>query len=578
MQLHAQLFSTKLQDTVDAIRNEADSNLSSFESGLSFTHTFKKHPITRYVDDCGLKLPLDQLDAGSGDGNIRPIEILKQLESSSSMTDDFRSRFLLLLARCQKLIEASKLDASAWCSVVQQVRDAVEGVNLSRPVTKPLSALDDQIRVLGRKNSELSAEEAQTYEDGEVAENEVIMAQRIAIMEGISDLITQKFHLIDDEKTQILGKHQSELEGALSTVREFVESYRSAASAQKSKVQFDIDALQRTLSKTQRDNQVARDSYAASRGGSDRRLAENASRQAMVWAQIHELEKELSSLAGARRDEVDRRVKLIEREERREMEVRNFEMFAEEHHSRLTEVFRSCEAREYVAEMLEETCVGVCEVASRAVSQAAERMVSFESAAHVEHFKHFREHYLLLGKLQFMKERMLDEYVQRAQVAQSLQELAMDSYNPQAREFALEKQRLEDQILEITNELDVIRKKADLYVEAFKPTEFALRHSSRPFLHPVQELAQLNVGRGRRIAQYHALNVAGFALPSNAVIDTSDAYVAAEKKNLDEVKETRQAHKSNLSSRSPVPEVAQSTTEPSNLRQMLSERRGVGLD
>eukprot|EP00658_Telonema_sp_P-2_P037929 TRINITY_DN27265_c0_g1_i1.p1 TRINITY_DN27265_c0_g1~~TRINITY_DN27265_c0_g1_i1.p1 ORF type:complete len:140 (+),score=36.26 TRINITY_DN27265_c0_g1_i1:174-593(+) len=89
-------------------------------------------------------------------------------------------------------------------------------------------------------------------------------------------------------------------------------------------------------------------------------------------------------------------------------------------------------------------------------------------------------------------------------------------------------------ISSVTSELDVLRRKADLYVEAFKPTEKALREqSNRPFEHPVQELMRINREKGRKIARFHALSIAGFDSKKSAGVDTTWALTLAEKEKLE---------------------------------------------
>ena len=572
LQLHSQLFSVKLRASISAVRDEAAHCRSTFERELSYTHTTLKHPPSRYAAECSLRLPLSSLQTSDGaEGNCAALESLSKVAGVGCVDErPFWERFHLLMHRSEELTNVARLNTAPWVQLATDVVQVLDEVSRRRPVTEGLDRLDEQIQFLTAKVAELEKEEEAAYDAGETSLNEDILCQQITIMEAVNDLITQKFHLLERERSEVFDCHLANISAIEGNIKKFVGDFRTKASSEREEIEADLNALESKASRTRSDNASALASFQASRDASDAFLAVNAEQQDAVWEQMRLLELELVRLATARREEIDRRVKLVEREERREMDVSGFESFASDHSETLTAAARLCEAKELLAEMLEELTLGVCDLSRNTMLSGNGSLGEMQAAAHEEHYRHFRRHYLLLGKLQYKKERVLDEWVQRAQVAHSLQELAMDSFNPKARQYALEAQETEDMIAAVTSELDVLRRKADLYVEAFKPTERVLREqTNKPFEHPVQELLRINRERGKKIARFHALSIAGFDSKNATGVDTTWALSLAEKekleRDLEAFRQSKYHHESAASNAAASPKRPQITTPPSTV-------------
>jgi hypothetical protein len=87
------------------------------------------------------------------------------------------------------------------------------------------------------------------------------------------------------------------------------------------------------------------------------------------------------------------------------------------------------------------------------------------------------------------------------------QELAMDSFDPKAKEFSLMKIEIDHCRASVRAEIDELKRKAQLYIEAFKPTEKLLDIEGVRFVHPVHELAVLNKERSNRLNAYFSLTI-----------------------------------------------------------------------
>merc|ERR1712093_927552 len=85
------------------------------------------------------------------------------------------------------------------------------------------------------------------------------------------------------------------------------------------------------------------------------------------------------------------------------------------------------------------------------------------------------------------------------------QELAMETFNPKAKEFSEAKKALMAVRDEMQSQVQVLADKATLHIEAFKPTEEALIDAGKDFVHPAQELQQMNERRKQKLLEYNKL-------------------------------------------------------------------------
>eukprot|EP00662_Eupelagonemidae_sp_cell21_P009067 gene9067-6027_t len=113
--------------------------------------------------------------------------------------------------------------------------------------------------------------------------------------------------------------------------------------------------------------------------------------------------------------------------------------------------------------------------------------------------------YLTLGDLQYKKEANIQALEEKIQVASMQQEMYMESLNPKAKEYSQLKRDLGKMKGELEQQVDQIREKAVLYIEAFKPTEHALIEAGRHFRHPVEQLKENNQNRKHKLVAYHQL-------------------------------------------------------------------------
>lgn len=347
------------------------------------------------MEDCGLKVPLFALPLEDIPGNARSVRYLETnlvqgfKDSKAPLlaaAGSFFEHLDLLVSRSIKLCDTAKIDSTNWLPTLEPLVELLVNMLNARPLEEPLRPITQEIERLSKIDEALVAKQQRSGEEGDIGANEEIMQQRVTLKEALSDLVTQQFHLMDGEQFGFISNLRKKLVQVQDATTEFIKS---------------VKAKQQT-----------------------RRRA---------------LEEDMLE----RRVEVDKKVKMLEREERRHIDMIHFTEFAESHTQLLEKAMRSCDGDELLTSMITEITQGGFSAVKAVMDSIEQKIETLRMDALGQHLGHFRIQYLALGELLFKKERQLDELEQRAVFAQTQQELAMDSFNPAAREFALQREDID---------------------------------------------------------------------------------------------------------------------------------------
>lgn len=546
LHVQQQFFGHKLHHQVQTIRKAADVRLQQFERGLSFSEVCKKQPNQQYMNNCNLTVPLEELTLETYYEPLRTTNVVRDtLEKimadqglvqrmSGKLCKETLDRMVLLTNRCEKVVEAAKVTSTHFQPFVQQMITVAQSAFDVVPIKDPLKKFVDELAKLAAQDQKMHALQLEAADDGNIAANEGYMCERVTILEAISDAITYKFQLLDREETSTLKSNVDNIQAASVSVAAGVAERKDNVTQKQKRVQADLTALEDSMRRADADDEVAASGFRQDLDSSDSLMLSNATESEEIWNQIHQLEARLQSLAAQRRDEADRRVKAVEREERRRVDMSHFRAYAGAHHEKLFSMLRSLEADELMCDMMDETLRGFAVLGFEKLAFDRMEIHNARSAALMEHLTHFRVQYLHLGELLFKKDRALEELTQRSQYALAQQELAMDSFNPRAKEFAIQKEALDIDSGKLKHEISLLQSKASLYVQAFKPTDRALQSEGKVFEHPVDELHIINKDKSVKIAAFHALEVAHKPLPKlGGHIDTSKIVVDGDRQRLE---------------------------------------------
>lgn len=558
LRLSQQLYVQRMYTDVSAALDAAKVKLREYETALSYSSSTKRLDVARLVADCNLKATSEMLVDDDAVCSLRAVEnaqdhinaMLRDYPDCDKNLKAYMAGALDVLRKAGKLVESAKIESDGWLPVVGPVLQALEQMVRCRPIEEPLSRVVDEISKLDKEDQRIRDEQTVMLEDGNVAQNETLTQDRIQLMEGIADLVTHKFRIItqiDEGTLRVLQKETARIRNVTTGNSEAL--LRSTAS-KRAVLRDDLKRITDQRRKASDDERLARGAFEEQKDASDAALVENARRQDQCWKQMMALEQELIGLATQRRDEVDRRTRMVEREERRRCDMLHFTNFADTHCELLKTSLTSCEAEEELGQMMQEVVLQACAAVDSKVTAMKKTLEDSTLHAYAEHSDRFREQYLHLGDITYRKERLIDELDRRISMLNVQQDIAMQTFNPKARVLSEQRAELELERARVQQYVAVLHEKADAYVEAFKPTEKALRAVSQSFVHPIIELRKLNKERSRKLDQYYATTVHDTGLQETAKLTGVDhripataAEVEAMRQNVEDARATYQPRK-----------------------------------
>jgi hypothetical protein len=514
LQLFEQLYTRKMHTDAMAAFGDARAKLGAYESDLNCSYTTSRLTAARFASDCQLEATSEQLVGEDAVCSLRAVDIaarrLDRLTGSAAANPAlaavraFIAPSLQALVKAGRLVEASKIESDLWVPVVEPVLDAIEELAKCKPIAEPLSEIVAEIEKLEAVNGETQRAQQDAAIGGDVARNEELTAERVTILEGIADLVTHKFRIINsigDGTLRVLQRETTRIRKV--TTRSAEELLLTTAGKRRTLV-ADTQRIKDQLSKASHDEQLARSAFLEEKGASDGFLEKNEKQQAASWKEMLRIEAELVRLATERRDEVDRRTRTIEREERRRCNMGHFEAFSAGHLALLGNSLQSCEAEEELGRIMQEVVLSACTAVNTTVSHMQEELDKTQLNAYHEHADRFRDQYLNLGELLYKKERLVEELDRKIAMCNMQQDIAMQTFDPKARVLSQQRGMIELEKAQVQRFIAVLQGKADLYVESFKPTEKALSGLSQSFTHPVALLQDINKKRSRKLDEYYA--------------------------------------------------------------------------
>jgi hypothetical protein len=273
----------------------------------------------------------------------------------------------------------------------------------------------------------------------------------------------------------------------------------------KQTVDEDLKRLQKAKDEVDTTAKARLQQAAKLREQSDTFLRNNLMQVEQCYSAIEDLQKQISRLASDRTEALEQRLRFIQEEDCFAADVANFNSFHKQHHALLQSTLHTLEVSEEVTDLLDEALCAGCNAAEQRARDNENDIELCRLRAHEQRLQQFRQLYLTLGDLQYKKERNMEELEKKIEQTHIQQELAMETFNPKAKEYSEAKKQLSAVRDEMASQIQVLADKATLHIEAFKPSESALLQSGKAFVHPVQELQQMNARRQQKLIEYSKL-------------------------------------------------------------------------
>ena len=486
--------------------------LEEYHRDVSFTDVQHFDP-TCFLKECGQQTALDELvkdgDQGSTEGALRVGETVKNLMRKTKDNQGHLKKFLAdglqSIDKACTLLQETSLNSDQWASVPDSLLMLIGEVLDQEQVAALLEEHHETIKRMQFNADELTEQQQQAVVDGDMKLSETLYFKKITVQEAMVEVFNKAYTLLDVHGDEAFVTPLKRVHEVHNRVTSEMSAIMQKNDAVKSKVEGDLQRLNDHKKQLQdSDNSIA-SQYQSFVRENDRHLKENASGVIQCYEAIAELERKLEQLSRDRSDLVQRRIAAVDAEARRRADIANFFTFYNQQCKLLEATLQTCEVAEEVSDIFDEMLCNGCNALEQTMRDVDASIEDERMKLHETRLSHFRDLYLTLGELQFKKERNLEELEKKISHVHIQQELAMETFNPKAKEFSEMKKSLSKVKDEMNSQLAVLEEKATLHIEAFKPTEVALIESGKSFVHPVEELTKRNEMRQQKLLEYHTL-------------------------------------------------------------------------
>eukprot|EP00758_Cryptobia_borreli_P002594 Tbor_TRINITY_DN3146_c0_g1::TRINITY_DN3146_c0_g1_i1::g.14710::m.14710 len=474
--------------------------------------------IPEMVKMCGLAVPYSTLTKPGDKGSVKDIEntlkLLKAMKENenlgtmSNFCDNiplFFDKGLQSLSKCVGLLSNSALDSGRWASVPNGVFDLLRTV-MRKPLLGDL--LKEKLETVNRMmfdSDALEQEQQKAVADGEMKLSEKLYLTKIALQEDMNAVFDDIFNVIEEHRNSCFQTPMKETHTVHNTTNDIIYKMIKDQESLRKAVQTDIKKVNETSLSMRASDMEVRNIYTGFLEKSDQSLFINHTQTEECFKAILEIEKRITELADEKIQLVKNRVDVIKQESQRQVQLRRFEEFMRHRTELLIATEKTCDVADEVTDIVDELICSACNSLEYHLRVIDGDINKHQNDVNESRLAHFRGLYLTLGELQYKKERTLQELDKKIANTHIKQDIAMDTLNPKAKEYAQMKKELLKVREEMDSQLEIIREKAQLQIEAFKPIEQYLIMSGKEFLHPVDELQMLNTSRQQKLLEYRKL-------------------------------------------------------------------------
>eukprot|EP01002_Notosolenus_urceolatus_P008713 NODE_330_length_2223_cov_358.904324_g261_i0.p1 GENE.NODE_330_length_2223_cov_358.904324_g261_i0~~NODE_330_length_2223_cov_358.904324_g261_i0.p1 ORF type:complete len:681 (+),score=319.89 NODE_330_length_2223_cov_358.904324_g261_i0:217-2043(+) len=478
-----------------------------------------KYGVQNLINDCGLQLQPVELYALDKKPNPEPtaqrLGALNQIRSEFSDQEAYApyknavEAGIRRLERCEKEVRASNSDSTDLASFTDAILNQLRHILASKSLTELLAEDHGRYMQLQRRAQELRDLNEQALDDGEMALAERYSLETVEVFEEVMAVVLSKIGT-DEEYIQTTKDLHQVRSNNDDNVKASIFKVVKDRTFLKSRCEKDLEKIYALKTKVEQVESQTADKVADDRKQSDAFLAQNAQSQLELFAQLESIEKQLEQLEKERYKEVKRRVEEKEKDEHRKMEFAHFCSVADAHAAALDNTIRNCDTYSHCTEMVQE----FINSATRALEGDLDANGSEGSGnlltSHINHLEAFRGLYLEVGALVHKKDRRVAEIDKQIQGAHIQQELAAETYNPNAKKFSEAKKQLLAQREVVEEEMASLKSRAEAGLRQFKAvSEGPLREAGVEYVHPVLEQQQLEIERKAKMVEYKALALVG---------------------------------------------------------------------
>jgi hypothetical protein len=320
------------------------------------------------------------------------------------------------------------------------------------------------------------------------------------LLERLVELVRDKFRIIgvtDDENRMFSKIHEVQKKAFQET-----SAMKDAKRRLKQRCETDLKHLHDAIQKADLEDAEAMKRFAAQKDKSEKFIKDNEDKQDECWRKIQDLERQLQKLGTERFEEIKRRIEENDREEKRKVEYQQFLDVVSQHKKLLELTVYNCDLAIRAIGIIEELVAEGCSAIKARYDKTNQELADLRLLVHQEYLGVFRRLYKTLGQLVYKKEKKLEEIDLNIRTTHIQLEFCVETFDPNAKKHSDSKKDLYKLRASVEEEVQMLKDKMATALEAFRPTEEALRQAGVEFLHPIEEVEEGNLNRRSKINSY----------------------------------------------------------------------------
>jgi len=509
-ELHVSDWSENQKQKLSAAHEKAHELLAAVEAGTKWNLT-QAYDIQKLMRVCGLEMSVRELYKPEDKPQFMDIIALKktlqELKQHRNKTRivSFTGTIDNGLAKLEKVEEElrrSQLDATEMAQIPVNVLKNLEDCMNVQNVQAALVGNEEQINQLLQSIEKCKEIRNIALSDGEMSIAEEQFYIKAQLLERLVELVRDKFRIIgvtDDENRMFSKIHEVQKKAFQET-----SAMKDAKRRLKQRCETDLKHLHDAIQKADLEDAEAMKRFAAQKDKSEKFIKDNEDKQDECWRKIQDLERQLQKLGTERFEEIKRRIEENDREEKRKVEYQQFLDVVSQHKKLLELTVYNCDLAIRAIGIIEELVAEGCSAIKARYDKTNQELADLRLLVHQEYLGVFRRLYKTLGQLVYKKEKKLEEIDRNIRTTHIQLEFCVDTFDPNAKKHSDSKKELYKMRAAVEEELQMLKDKMTTALEAFRPTEEALRQAGVEFLHPIEEVEEGNLARRAKINSYQS--------------------------------------------------------------------------
>ena len=439
---------------------------------------------------------------------IRLVSVLHQLKSKGFITPT-QTRFIESCEAELKNVVFEPREISFLVNALEtKLKDDGNSRSVFTELTKYQNAIDEVAADLDQCEQLLEA----ALMNGDVALAEDISFRQLEMYEHVLKLVTDQYPIINQFYAEATLNERRRRWAIFRMANKDIGSVIEAKRRQVEACEEDQLKIKDQLQNYNADDAFQRKRYEIDRGESDTFLLQNKEKQQGVWNRIYSMlqelqtcQEQLEGLAEQRRREIDRRLRMEEREASRRSGHEAFIRAAATHAQKLQDTIENALHAKDIAKALNEFVLDGCDSVTTKYDKQQTTLNEMLRLVQQHHFKRFSDYYIACSRLLYRKNAALTQINNSIDDNVVKRELLAETLDPQAKRYALENRALGGKKRELAEEIVSLRHRLEVSENNIKQTLQSFQLCGVKFVHPRDIVEKVNFDRTFKMLDFRAM-------------------------------------------------------------------------